>query len=399
MKILFSPAHYIFSDKRGSEYSWSYNIIDKISEYYKNQSIVITGLNETKKEYKIISIYKDKTFISMPYNALFFNLNCFLHSMITIKTNKIDIVHHCLPYSFGYTFNLISLFLKKEKFIIGPIQMQLEGIEEDFNLHFNKKISFIIHKSKLALASIFQRAASPLLFFLAILTLKRADKIVVINKATYNHFLPYVDKKNIVIIPVGIAREKFNLKKEIKKDLVLFTASSLIKRKRIDLIIQSFSEIVKRYKKTKLIIVGDGPQRKNLELLVKELNIEKYVTFEGFVPNNLISKYYEKGDIYLSMSESESWGQVYLEAMSAGLPIISTKNIGSNEIVIAGKTGFLIEKGDCTGLTKGIIKLLKNRTMLKSFSENARILLEEKYYWDKIIPRYIKIYEDLMNET
>ncbi len=399
MKILFSPAHYIFSDKLGSEYSWSYNIVNKISEYYKNQSIVITGLNETKKEYKIINLYRAKPLISMPYNALFFNLKCFLYSILTIKTNNIDIIHHCLPYSFGYTFNLISLFLKKEKFIIGPIQMQLEGIDEDFNWHFKNKFSFIIHKIKLSLASIFQRAASPLLFFLSILTLKRADRIVVINNLTYNYFSRYVDKKKLVMIPIGITREKFNFKKKVNDNPIIFTASLLIKRKRIDLIIKSFSEIIKKYKETRLIIVGDGPERKNLELLVKELNIEKYVTFEGFVPNNLISKYYEKGDIYVSMSESETFGQVYLEAMAAGLPIICTKNIGPNEIVINGKTGFLIEKGDCTGLTKKIIKLLKNRTMLKSFSKNACILLEEKYYWDKIIPKYIKIYEDLMNET
>lgn len=305
------------------------------------------------------------------------------------KKNQYNIAHHILPFSIGRTFNPIFWGNKKYRKIIGPIQAlnnEKLDLKQKTNNYFNifPKIFFSLAKK------------------LSYHTLKQADKIIVINEYTKNTLIEKgINKNKIIIIPPGIdlprSKNVFSEKKN-EKIIEIITVSYLVKRKRIDLIIKAISEVVKVYKNVKLRIIGDGLQMEALKKITSQLNLNHYVIFEGFVLNNRIQKYYQQAHIFASMSQAESWGQMYLEAMAGGLPVITTKNIGSNEIIKDNKFGYLIPQEDYKELAQKIIYLINHRKLINQFGQNARKEIEKKYDWETIIiPQYLKVYKSVIN--
>jgi glycosyltransferase involved in cell wall biosynthesis len=179
-----------------------------------------------------------------------------------------------------------------------------------------------------------------------------------------------------------------------KSDIIeLLVICFLVKRKAVDLVIKALAEALKKNKNIILRIVGDGPQKMNLINLVSKLNLEDYVIFEPFVRNDQIARYYKMAHIFVSMTRSESWGQMYLEAMSSGLPIITTHNIGANEI-IKKEFGYLVEQENYKQLADFISSLSLDKQLMEKMGENARKEVEERYDWDSVvIPKYLEIYK------
>ncbi len=116
--------------------------------------------------------------------------------------------------------------------------------------------------------------------------------------------------------------------------------------------------IVARNFCAKLIIVGDGSERRNLELLCSSIGMESHVNFVGQITQSRIAQYYCASDLFTLPSISEGFGTVLIEAMFAGLPIVATNVTGINEIVNNGENGYLVEPKNPTALSIKIIKLL-----------------------------------------
>jgi len=407
MKILFSPCHYVYDEfSGGSEPLWAFNIANSIANINPD-SVVVTGFKKLleEKKYKIIEVQPDKKKIDISIkNAIFFSIEYFLETRKILKNNTFNIIHHVLPFSIGNTFNFNFIFNnKKLKLVIGPIQSPLTYKDDDVNLEDvrsnNKKNSFnsVVFKGLYFFIH-------PILKYLSNLTLKMADAIVVINEHTKNILIKNkIKPEKIHIISPGIDTNKFeyvpyNNKKTQKIELLV--VSYLLKRKGVDLIVKAIKEVVKYNNGIVLRIVGDGPQRQNLENLVKELKLEEFIVFEGFVNNSGVQEYYRKTHIFLSMSRDESWGQMYLEAMACGLPVISSVNNGSVCMIKDGQNGFLVGQEDFLTLSAKILKLINNPRLISRFGENARRDAENNYDWIKcIIPKYVEIYKRLsMND-
>jgi glycosyltransferase involved in cell wall biosynthesis len=396
MKILFSPCHYIYDEYHGgSEYSWAFEIANRTA--LKNlDSVVITGFKKlhNEKPYNIIEIQSEKKVLDTSIkNAIVFSFKYFLETERQLK-NNFDILHHVLPFSINRTFNL-SLILKRKvtPSVIGPVQSSLSL--PDWDKLINKKpLLFYIFRFVYYLLK-------PVLKILSNLTLKRADVVVVINGYTKNLLIKNgIDKNKLIIIPPGIDIKKFEYISFDKKrsDLVeLLVVCYLVKRKAVDLVIKAINEVVKEKKNIILRIIGDGPQKENLQNLVDKFKLGQYVVFEDFVPNSEVQKYYQKAHIFVSMSRSESWGQMYLEAMASGLPIITTKNNGSLSIIKNERFAYLVEQEDYIDLSKKILRLLVNINLIAELGENARFEAEKYYDWDNcIIPKYLEIYNKLI---
>lgn len=406
MKILFSPCHYVYDEVYGgSEPSWAFNIADRIAS--KNpESLVITGFKKIKNEknYRIIELQKGENKLDISLgNALKFNWQYFLATKKYLKQENFDILHHVLPFGINNTYNLSVLLRKNKKvpFIIGPIQSPLSFRDEDLNLSNIRSYS-PIRKNKVGidLAKFFLKRIKFLPKLLSKATLDLADKIIVINQHTKDILSSSkIDSSKIEIIHPGIDIQKFKYVSHNQKDqnqMEILTVGYLIKRKGIELIIQALFEVIKTYPKTRLRIIGDGPQKENLKILVDNLSLKKNVLFEGFIPHDKIQECYRNSHIFVSMSRSESWGQMYLEAMACGLPVITTKNVGSNEIIDNGVTGYLIEQEDTRVLAEKILFLINNPRLMKKMGNNARKKIEKKYDWDKtIIPMYLDLYYSL----
>lgn len=404
MKILFSPCHYIYDEAGGgSEHYWAFNIADRISNIYNN-SVVITGFKNIKKEkpYKIIELQPNKKNADLSIkNALVFNFKCFIKTQKILSNNRFDLIHHVLPFSINNTFNLSFLFRVKTHLIIGPVQGPLKFNNKDINIS-----NFRSSKKEFNLLNIFFNFLRfflfPVLKYFSNLTLKKSDAIIVINEYTKNILVKNgINPQKINIIPPGIdtkafAYVPFDLKNKGKAELLV--VCYLLKRKGVDLVIRSIKEVIRKNNNIILRIVGDGPQKEKLENLARELNLQDYIIFEGFVENDKIQNYYKKAHIFLSMSRDESWGQMYLEAMASGLPVIASKNTGSVEIIKDGEFGYLINQEDWEGLAEKLIFLIKNKGLIYKFGRRARREAEIKYDWDKvIIPKYLNIYENLQN--
>ena len=159
--------------------------------------------------------------------------------------------------------------------------------------------------------------------------------------------------------------------------------------KRITDVIKIYYKIQKTIK-SKLIMVGEGPEKERAEALVQELGIQNNVIFLG--QSNEIDKILCFSDLFLLPSEKESFGLAALEAMVNGVPVISSNSGGLPEVNIHGYSGYLSAVGDIEEMAENGIKILQDEAILAKFKLNAR---EQAKIFDlhKIVPVYEALYE------
>ena len=405
MKILFSPCHYVYDEISGGEIAWAFNIADRISNLYPS-SVVVTGSENLlqEKKYKIIEIQPNKKNIDLSVkNAAVFSFKYFFATKKILSKNKFEIMHHVLPFSINSTFNLNFIFNKNKNLVIGPIQSPLTYKDLDINLSDIRNNTKQKNFTGIFFGFMFF-LVHPILKYLSKLTLEKAGAVVVINQYTKNILIRNGIKEQLIsIIPPGIDIEKFAhtpFESKNKEKIELLVVCYLIKRKGVDLIIKSLKKVIKENKNIILRIVGDGPQKESLEKLVRKLNLEDFVVFEGFIKNSEIQNYYTKAHIFVNMSRSEGFATVCLEAMASGLAIVSSKVGGFSDAIENGRNGFLVEQEDYLDLSKKINILLNNHHLISTFGENARARAKKHYDWRKvIIPKYLKVYQKLMNKS
>lgn len=155
-------------------------------------------------------------------------------------------------------------------------------------------------------------------------------------------------------------------------------------------------DIVRKKIPTKLILIGDGPDRSECERLARELKLEKDVIFLGKQDGleNLLSA----ADLFLMPSQSESFGLSALEAMSCGVPVISSSVGGLPELIVHNKTGYIAEFGDVERMAKYALELLSKKKKINSFSKHSRERAEKVFERKLIVPKYIEYYEKILNQ-
>ena len=173
-----------------------------------------------------------------------------------------------------------------------------------------------------------------------------------------------LQENNIKVIPIGINTEKFNLRnysKDIREKYgknILFYSGLMIYRKRIPVLLKAMKHIVKKIPNTHLILAGDGPMLNYLKNLAKSFGLEKKTTFLGYINEKELLKYYATSDLYIFPSELEGFGQVILESMASGTPVICANKPPMSEIV--GNGGLTFEMDNPRDLASKIIYLLIN---------------------------------------
>jgi N-acetyl-alpha-D-glucosaminyl L-malate synthase BshA len=164
--------------------------------------------------------------------------------------------------------------------------------------------------------------------------------------------------------------------------------SNFRKVKRIEDVVQIFYEIQKEVP-SKLMMVGEGPEKEQAENLCQQLGIQHKVIFFG--NSNEIDKILCFSDLFLLPSETESFGLAALEAMACGVPVISSNSGGLPEVNKDGYSGYLSDVGDVKKMSRDAISLLTNAELLKQFKVNA---LETAKLFDiqQIMPLYEQVY-------
>lgn len=221
-----------------------------------------------------------------------------------------------------------------------------------------------------------------------------------LRKDTYNHF---EITKDIKVIPNFIDFSRFSLqaKDHFKKAIapnnerILIHTSNFRKVKRTGDVIRVF-EKVQAVIPSKLLMVGDGPERVYNEQLCRSLNICENVRFLG--KQDAVEEILSVSDLFLMPSESESFGLAALEAMACKVPIITTNAGGLPELNVDGFCGYMSNVGDVDDMAAHAIEILKDDETLKRFKENAFTRAQD-FDLKKILPSYISFYKEVIEAS
>ncbi len=154
------------------------------------------------------------------------------------------------------------------------------------------------------------------------------------------------------------------------KKLLLFVGR-LEAQKDLHILIKAFKLVINKYSKVMLLIVGKGKMEAKLKAQVKKLDLEGNVLFLGGINNKEIFKYYKACDLFVITSKLEGRPTVLAEAMFSGKAIVATRFTGTQDLVIDGRTGFVVDIKDYKKFANRILELLTNPILLNEFGSNA----------------------------
>jgi N-acetyl-alpha-D-glucosaminyl L-malate synthase BshA len=197
---------------------------------------------------------------------------------------------------------------------------------------------------------------------------------------------------NFVDPTVFTPRRRGSLRLAPPQTRVLMHASNFRPVKNIPAVIKVFSEVRKQVA-SKLVMVGDGPEKAGAEQLARELGIQRDVLFLG--NQDCMEELLPLADVFLLPSSSESFGLVALEAMSAEVPVVASNNGGLPEVVEHGETGFLHDSGAIDGFVSSVLRLLQNERLRRAMGRKARQVARRRFSVDDIVGQYIRVYESL----
>ncbi|MEP7229568.1 MAG: N-acetyl-alpha-D-glucosaminyl L-malate synthase BshA [Ginsengibacter sp.] len=207
-------------------------------------------------------------------------------------------------------------------------------------------------------------------------------------------------EKEIEVIYNFVDVKRFNRKpvnafKQIiapDNEKILLHASNFRKVKRVPDVVKVFEQLNKKIP-SKLLFVGDGPERSFVERVCRESDSHADIRFLG--RQEQMEDILAISDLFILPSEYESFGLVALEAMAAGVPVVSTNAGGLPEINIEGITGFLSDVGDVDGMSKKIIDLFTDEKAFEKMKKNA-FSQAQKFDIDKIVPEYENLYKKIL---
>ncbi len=175
---------------------------------------------------------------------------------------------------------------------------------------------------------------------------------------------------------------------------VLIHASNFRKIKRVQDVVQIFHNVLKEIP-SKLLFVGDGPERAPAEELARKLGICDQIRFVG--KQEQMEDILAIGDLFLLTSEYESFGLAALEAMAAGVPVVSTNAGGLGEIMIEGQTGFMGAVGDVDAMSRHALDILRDDDRMQSF-KTAAAAHAHQFDIKNIIPIYENLYDSVLHK-
>jgi N-acetyl-alpha-D-glucosaminyl L-malate synthase BshA len=156
-------------------------------------------------------------------------------------------------------------------------------------------------------------------------------------------------------------------------------------------------ERVTRVIPSRLVMIGDGPDRSRAEAFCREHHLRESVFFLGNVPN--LEEIVGASDLFLLPSEAESFGMAALEAMASEVPVIATRAGGLPEVVADGECGYLLPVGDVDAMAARAIEILSDPQLQQRLGHNGRLIAERKFNVAQIVPMYRNFYERAMNSA
>lgn len=207
--------------------------------------------------------------------------------------------------------------------------------------------------------------------------------------------------KETYVLPNGIDFKKFSRSsdgKEVRRwwgledKRVILHLGRLVLEKNLDVLIRAALFILEEEPDTRFLIVGKGPAAHHYMKMTKEMGVDRYFIFTGFVEDRYVPQYYAAADVVIIPSKFETQGLVTLEAMAAGRKVVGANYLATKEIISDGVNGFLFNPDDPEDCAEKVIKALKAD---KGMTEAARKKASE-YSVERCTDRLIRFYEEMM---
>lgn len=301
-----------------------------------------------------------------------------------VRSLNLDVIHSHGPYSLGWEATKLARKLEK------PVVVTYHIKYEDYS-HY---VFFLPEK-----------LARKVIRYFVNRNCRKCDAVIAPSSAIQKLLWGEGIRKSVYVIPSGINIDQFSkdagqraplrAKYGVMDDeVLLITASRVVPEKNIDFLVRSFALIRKRSPKAKLMIVGDGSFRDELDALVEELSLGESVIFTGQLDKEGMIAHYQACDIFTFASLTETQGLVAVEAMAAGLPVVAVKASGIEDMVKSGSDGILTDNKE-ENFAENAIKLIEDAELRRKMSQSARANAAE-FRIEPWIGKVVGLYKELI---
>lgn len=238
-----------------------------------------------------------------------------------------------------------------------------------------------------------------------LLAFRRADYLTAISYDLKQRALQNRVKVPIKIIPNGVDTERFKRSseeeiRELRKQLgiqndekVILTVSRLVEKNGVDDLIKAGQYLDFPFK---ILVAGTGREERNLKKLAGRLNLNDEILFLGHVNHDDLPRYYSTADVFVRASLSEGFGNVFLESLACGTPIIGTSVGGIIDFLEDEETGLICQTQDSRSIAKKINMLLSNQELRQKLIRNGQELIHKEYTWNIIVKQMEEVYFNLL---
>ncbi len=337
-----------------------------------------------RRNYKINTIpcwrprYIDFSFIPWKYRKHYIQIVTMISSLLFLIIRKrinFDIIHGHFVYRPGYVAVVLGKILGK------PIIITAHGSDIHQNL-YNEK-------------SLFRKRT--------IDAMRWSNKIIAVSEFLKKMIDKEGSGKKTCVIPCGLPESEFypmdkkecrvKLSIEINKKILLFIGN-LVTVKGIDILIKAFKKVQNKVDNAELMVIGDGPEKAALEQLALDYGIDKNIHFLGRIDHDEMPLYINAADVIVQPSRNEGRGLVIFEALACERPVVASRVGGIPETIVNEKLGILVEKENPYALADGILKALTCSWDTRYLSNYAK-----KYTQDQLVPRVLKIYDEVLGRA
>ena len=238
---------------------------------------------------------------------------------------------------------------------------------------------------------------------------KDAKKVLVLSNALKNeiaHRFPQIEKK-IVIMPLGIDSgfKPGGFAKDLRdkhKGRIILTIGRLTEQKGVQYLISALPSIIQQHPDARLVIVGDGSYKKELESMIKKHKVKDYVTFVGPVAHENIADYLSVADVFVfpSLSDSrlgtEGFGLAAVEALAVGTPTVATNIGGIVDIIKDKETGLLVSQKNSKAIAEKVNLILSDDALRQKLSIQGKRHVKKNFTWESIARRLERVYDQVL---
>ena len=241
--------------------------------------------------------------------------------------------------------------------------------------------------------------------------LERSNKIIAVSDFTRRELLQYykVKENKIRVIHNGVDVNKFQPASDKRKakealgfspdDIAILSVGRLYARKGLFTLIESMPLVARKFKNAKFIIAGKGlsNEMKKLVNYATKLGVKDNIVFTGYFPDKKLHKLYQAADIFAFSTFYENLPFAVLEALSSGLPVVTTNVGGIPEMIEDGKNGFLVEPANSRALADRILYYLEHPAVASEMGRLARRNIEDHFDWRLIVKKVVKVYDETLS--